>query len=593
MSQRTLEDLRLGLSRLRLAKLREGAGTQPSVAALFEEFDSLLRSASDGDASVLSNGASGRHVDERELFRAHREVHAALAAWSGASAESGPFLRALASGLQADACEHWGFDDAAASETRLQAWRDPSLNTASAVASEPGSDGAAPLADRCEFVEWIEDVERDPRVRGDAWMRRAGICSMLRVPIRSAAARSGSLRVYWRSRRARDAALVELAACCAEHFAQRLLPQGVGPLSRRRDPAWRALAAVTFDALLAVDRTGRVVELNRAAERLLGRERVELLHQSLIALAAPERLREAASRAFTEFAAGAPSNSQPLRLNGVVVRGGGDELAVDLALAPVELELDAQYLLCARAATPPAGAPTVAQAAETARARGQLRALMTELLVAEERERQRLAQDLHDGLSQTLALAQMKLSSIRAGVGRRSATQRDALEELQALIASADRSARSVGFELSPPSLHQLGLAPALRWLVENLQQRYGLAIEFDDGGASRPLDEARRVILFRAVRELLINAAKHSGVDRVSLELRESPQSLLVRVEDRGVGMPSGERDRVGTGLLSIKERLLHIGGALRIRSAPGHGTTVEIEAPWTGIHLEESEGT
>jgi signal transduction histidine kinase len=96
-----------------------------------------------------------------------------------------------------------------------------------------------------------------------------------------------------------------------------------------------------------------------------------------------------------------------------------------------------------------------------------------------------------------------------------------------------------------------------------------------------KPTDETCRVILFRSIRELLINAAKHSGVLEVRLGLRREGEQLVVTVEDRGAGMDARLPDTKGTGLVSIRERLAHVGGTLRIESETGRGTRIRLSAP------------
>ena len=209
-----------------------------------------------------------------------------------------------------------------------------------------------------------------------------------------------------------------------------------------------------------------------------------------------------------------------------------------------------------------------------------LRSLMADLLLTEERERRRLAVDLHDGLTQTVALAQLKLSALRLSMDGK---QGRSLDEIEELIAEADRAARSISFELSPPVLHDLGLEPAVQWLVENIQARYGIEIVLEDDGQSKPADEKTRVILFRSIRELLINAAKHAGARRVHVYLGREEDQLSAAVEDDGVGMEPSSATIKGSGLFSIHERLGHVGGSMSIESAPGRGTKIRLCAPLT----------
>jgi signal transduction histidine kinase len=216
------------------------------------------------------------------------------------------------------------------------------------------------------------------------------------------------------------------------------------------------------------------------------------------------------------------------------------------------------------------------------------RSLMTALLLTEEQERRRLAIDLHDGLSQTVALAQIKLSALRKSVKGALAKS---VSEIQDLVEQANRSARSISFELSPPVLHDFGLEPAVQWLVENIQARYGITIDLEDDGQSKPIDEVTRIMLFRSIRELLINAAKHARASRVNVRLARVQDSLDAVVEDDGVGMELGMVNKDGFGLFSIHERLNHAGGSMRIESTPGRGTKIHLCAPLSNGDAQRAE--
>ena len=212
----------------------------------------------------------------------------------------------------------------------------------------------------------------------------------------------------------------------------------------------------------------------------------------------------------------------------------------------------------------------------------QLRALASELVLAEERERRSLAGDLHDDISQLLALAQIRLGVLdRSAAGTELAGP---LAQLRQLIEQTMQTTRSLTFQLCPPALYDIGFVPAAEWLAEDVQQRFGLRVELNDDGTDKPLDERLRIVLFRALREVLINAAKHAQVHCARVDIRREGMFVRVRVEDAGVGFdPATVRagSSGGFGLFSIEERLSYLGGRLEIRSAKGSGTTITLEAP------------
>lgn len=222
----------------------------------------------------------------------------------------------------------------------------------------------------------------------------------------------------------------------------------------------------------------------------------------------------------------------------------------------------------------------------------QLRSLAAELVLAEERERRRLATDLHDGLNQIITLARLKLGALRRGAGELAEGLRQGLREVEELIEQANRSARSLTFQLSPPVLHDLGLLPAVEWLAEDVQKSYELEVEVRCEGPAPVLDEEERTLLFRAVRELLINVAKHARASRAEVRIRHLDEILEVRVQDDGRSFSLDDACTKGFGLFSIHERLSHLGGNMIIDSRPGLGTTVVLHCP-AGPSTDQRRGS
>ncbi len=214
----------------------------------------------------------------------------------------------------------------------------------------------------------------------------------------------------------------------------------------------------------------------------------------------------------------------------------------------------------------------------------QLRSLASELSLAEERLRRRLATDVHDHIGQNLAISKIKLESLRQSVP--SPQLAASLAEISEMLAQTIESTRSLTFELSPPVLYELGFEAAVEWLVRQTRQRHGLAAEFETDGRAKPLDNNVRVLLFLAVRELLVNVAKHARAQNVTVSSRRLTNEIQVSVEDDGIGfdthrVASQDHRTGGFGLFSIRERLGHIGGRLEVESRPNRGTRVTLVAP------------
>jgi two-component system CheB/CheR fusion protein len=208
--------------------------------------------------------------------------------------------------------------------------------------------------------------------------------------------------------------------------------------------------------------------------------------------------------------------------------------------------------------------------------------LARELALAEVRERQSIARDLHDGLGQELHVASIKLDALRKNDGSQDA--HPALDEIAQLLDGVVREMRSLTAQLNPPVLEQLGLIPAIEWLSEEMRRTYRLEVFIDDDSVSKPLDSLTASILFRAVRELLINVARHSKVKIANIATRRVNEHLTVEVMDRGAGFAaarSAASSTGGLGIATMRERIAYIGGTFQIDSEPNRGTVATIQVP------------
>ena len=216
-----------------------------------------------------------------------------------------------------------------------------------------------------------------------------------------------------------------------------------------------------------------------------------------------------------------------------------------------------------------------------------LRSLASQLTLAEERERRRLAIDLHDRIGHALALANIKLGELQKTVpGKFPGFPIAELEKTGKLLEEAIRDTRSLTFKISSPILYELGLEAALESLTEQVQEEHGIAARFTSDGRPQPLDEDVRVLLFQAVGELLVNVVKHAQARSFTVSMGRDNGVLKLKVDDDGVGfrvapMAIPRRGRGGFGLFSICERLRPFGGVLEVQSAPGTGTHVTLTVP------------
>lgn len=318
---------------------------------------------------------------------------------------------------------------------------------------------------------------------------------------------------------------------------------------------------------LTLDPEGAIVTANAVASELLGVPRAELLDRKLSSFVAAEHQDD------WHFARHALSESSTRR-----------SVEIELSLADGSTR-QAQLVSSGRLGTDGRLNLALLDVTDLRGAEHALRRAASEASLAEQRERRKLASDLHDDAGQLLSLASLKLRALADAVAPERYGQ---FEELSELVTRARRRITSLSFQLSPPLLHDVGLVAAARWLAEDLERCYGLSVCVAEG-EELPLDETASVTLFRALRELLINVSKHAGADRARVEIwREGPMAR-VAVADAGVGF--GRDVAVGGfGLLALRERLGQLGGTLAVEAGPsGAGSRVIASLPHA-IHEGDS---
>jgi signal transduction histidine kinase len=223
------------------------------------------------------------------------------------------------------------------------------------------------------------------------------------------------------------------------------------------------------------------------------------------------------------------------------------------------------------------------------------KALASELSLAEERERRRIAAGIHDDLGQKLVMVKFRLQALRETVS--DSNMREALNNECITMGDILDDIHSLTFELSNPLLYEVGFESAMKsWLKTEIQKNAGLKCEFTSGDKKVELDEDVKIVLFKATGELLINIIKHAGAKTVKVSVAERNDEVEVAVEVDGVGfdisklgLPSGKKG--GFGLFSIRERLEYIGGHLEIESHKGKGTRVVMTAPTKRLEQQREE--
>jgi PAS domain S-box-containing protein len=214
-----------------------------------------------------------------------------------------------------------------------------------------------------------------------------------------------------------------------------------------------------------------------------------------------------------------------------------------------------------------------------------LRSLSNQLALVEDRQRQQLANAIHDGLAQQLfgIRAQVTLLKYPESLDDYQA----ALQEILDIIDDTMKEARSLSFELFPPVLHEVGLEAALTWLAHNFQSKTGVTCNVLVDGEGEELPDDLRAMAYQSVRELLNNVYKHAEATEVIISINYVPNFVTLLVDDNGVGFeisrthPEPTDQSSGFGLFSIRERLRSLGGRMLVDAKPGHGSRIFLSIP------------
>ncbi|VGO17298.1 Sporulation kinase E [Pontiella desulfatans] len=343
---------------------------------------------------------------------------------------------------------------------------------------------------------------------------------------------------------------------------------------------YRLLFESETDAVMLFDgETRQFIDVNDAAVQSYGYTREEFLKLTHFDITAEP---EVANQVIRENLAGRPPSS----VRSSHRRKDGTVFPVEIAGSSFSIKGRPVVCGVVRDIT-----GRVKHEEEQQRSQKELRHLASELSLAEQRERQRIAAELHDGICQLLSSSNIRLAALREADGLSRATVQS-IDKVSGIIEESLKQTRSLIFELSCPMLTELGLAAALEDLCSSMAHEYSARFEFRGEQRPLPLAMERKILLYRSARELLINVARHSEAEWACVELEREGGLVRLRVEDNGKGFDAtsagmGFSVSGGFGLFNLSEYLRHAGGEVLIDSGPGNGTRVTLSLP-----LEEQHG-
>jgi PAS domain S-box-containing protein len=337
---------------------------------------------------------------------------------------------------------------------------------------------------------------------------------------------------------------------------------------RQAEQKYRELFENAKDAIYVHDLSGRYTSINRAAEKLSGYSREEILGKNFNSFVAPEYAEHMRENLCKKLQHEGETTYEV------------EVITKDGRRVPVEVSSRLIY----EEGVPVAVQGTARNIAERKRAEEALRGYSRQLIRAQEAERENIARELHDQIGQVLTAVRINLETIRDSANRGEANA--LIDEGVTIVDEAIQQVRDLSFELRPSLLDDLGLTAALRWYADRYAQRTGIQTKTSICAPSRiRLPRELETACFRIVQEALTNVARHAQAKSVSIGVRTMKGTLSLSIKDDGIGFnlhsqTNGELlNRLG--LRGMEERAHGLGGDLLIKSAPHEGTEVRVHFP------------
>ena len=219
---------------------------------------------------------------------------------------------------------------------------------------------------------------------------------------------------------------------------------------------------------------------------------------------------------------------------------------------------------------------------EVVGARTDLEALSARLVHAQENERRVLSRELHDEVGQALSAVLVELRNLSAEAAvQTDEPSRAHVETVKGLVENSARVVRNMALLLRPSMLDDLGLVPALQWQAREVSKRTSMDVSVATELVSEDFSDEYKTCIYRVVQEALHNCSRHARATKVRIRVQQEPSRLSLSIQDDGKGFDA--KLTKGLGLLGIEERVASLGGKCEIHSAPGNGTIVAIELPFS----------
>jgi PAS domain S-box-containing protein len=332
-----------------------------------------------------------------------------------------------------------------------------------------------------------------------------------------------------------------------------------------------------MDAIISVDEAQRIVLYNPAAEKAFGWPRADVIGQRLDVLV-PERFRAGHEAHIGQFGRNG-ATSRRMGNPGILygLRANGQEFPIEASISQHSENGRKLFTVILRDVT-----ERVRSEEALRQSKEDLRELALISDSVREQEKSRIARELHDELGQSLTALKMDVTWLRGRVPQADQSVSGKLDDIEALIDGTVAATRRISSDLRPLMLDDLGLVPAVEWLVQKFTERNGIPCELNIGARDLELREPHASAVFRILQESLTNAARHAQASRIEVSIDLGDGAVALRVRDDGRGFSPQQPRKPGSfGLLGLRERAKLLGGDANIASEPARGTTIEVRIP------------
>lgn len=348
-------------------------------------------------------------------------------------------------------------------------------------------------------------------------------------------------------------------------------------LLSRSEARLRGILDSAMDAIIAIDEKQHIVLFNAAAETMFRCARDEAVGAPLSWLI-PARHRGAHGEHVRDFG---EAGTESRRMSGARIvtglRRDGEEFPIDASISQLRDGNAKYFTVILRDIT-----ARMRTEEDLQRSKDELQELASTAQVAREQEKSRVARELHDELGQSLTMLQMDVAWFKAKLPPGQMDFAARLDRMEKLLKTTVAATRRIAADLRPLMLDDLGLVPAVEWLVENFTQRTGVPCTLEIEDRELRLESMHSNAVFRIVQEALTNVAKHAGASRAEVAIARAGDDLLVRVRDDGAGFAAQDPRKPNSfGLVGLRERAAMLKGVATIMTAIGEGTMIEVRLP------------